>query len=49
VHDELLTETPDSDRYSSADLATMMSRQPAWAPDVPLAAAGFETLRYRKD
>jgi DNA polymerase len=49
VHDELLTETPDSERYSSITLATMMSRQPAWAPDVPLAAAGFETLRYRKD
>ena len=49
VHDELLTETPDSERYSSAELARLMSVQPAWAPDVPLAAAGFETLRYRKD
>jgi DNA polymerase len=49
VHDELLTETPDSERYSSTELARLMSVQPAWAPDVPLAAAGFETLRYRKD
>lgn len=49
VHDELITETPDDAAFSSEHLATLMSTQPAWAPDVPLAAAGFETLRYRKD
>lgn len=49
VHDELLTETPDTDDYTWQELATMMAKQPPWAPGVPLAAAGFETYRYRKD
>lgn len=49
IHDELLTETPDDDRYSSEDLARMMSTVPHWAPGLPLAAAGFETARYRKE
>lgn len=49
VHDELLTETPDTDDYNWETLAAMMARQPPWAPGVPLSAAGFETYRYRKD
>lgn len=49
VHDELLTETPDTDAYSSNRLADLMAAPPAWASDMPLAAAGFETYRYRKD
>lgn len=49
VHDELLTETPDTDEYSHARLAEMMSIVPPWATGLPLAAAGFETTRYRKD
>ena len=49
VHDELLTETPDTDEFSSDHLAALMSRPPEWAPGCPLAAAGFETYRYRKD
>lgn len=49
VHDELLTETPDTDAYSSDTLAAMMSVVPPWARGLPLAAAGFETYRYRKD
>jgi DNA polymerase len=49
IHDELLTETPDTDAYSSATLAELMSTVPDWAPGLPLAAAGFETTRYRKD
>lgn len=48
IHDELLTETPNTDNYSADALAAMMSRRPPWAPTVPLAAAGFETDRYRK-
>ena len=48
IHDELLTETPDNESYSADVLAEMMSRRPPWAPTVPLAAAGFETDRYRK-
>lgn len=49
VHDELLTETPDTEEFNSDNLAKMMSAPPAWAADCPLAAAGFETYRYRKD
>jgi DNA polymerase len=49
VHDELITETPDSDEYSSDHLAELMSVVPPWARGLPLAAAGFETNRYRKD
>lgn len=49
VHDELLTETPDDARYTADALSRMMATAPDWAPGIPLAAAGFETLRYRKD
>lgn len=49
VHDELLTETPDDARYSADELGRMMATAPDWARGIPLAAAGFETLRYRKD
>lgn len=49
VHDELLSETPDTDDYSHETLADMMSTNPPWAQGLPLSAAGFETTRYRKD
>lgn len=49
VHDELLSETPDTDDYSHEELAEMMSTNPPWALGLPLSAAGFETTRYRKD
>lgn len=49
VHDELLTETPDTDEFSAYDLSARMATVPAWAEGLPLAAAGFETYRYKKD
>lgn len=49
VHDELLTETPDEPNYSNLELADLMSTVPAWAKGIPLAAAGFDTYRYRKE
>lgn len=49
VHDELLTETPDTDEFSSDTLAAHMSNVPPWAEGLPLAAAGFETYRYKKE
>ena len=49
VHDELIAEVPDSDEFSSEGLCTIMSTNPAWATGLPLAAAGFESTRYRKD
>lgn len=49
VHDELLTETPDSPEFNANELGRMMATPPPWAKGIPLAAAGFETYRYRKD
>lgn len=49
VHDEIVTETPDTDEYSVDGLCEIMTRPLEWAPGMPLAAAGFETKRYRKD
>lgn len=48
VHDELVTETPDSEEFSSAGLVKILTTAPPWAEGMPLAAAGFETARYRK-
>jgi DNA polymerase len=49
VHDELITEVPDTTDYSVDQLASIMATNPSWAVGLPLAAAGFETYRYKKD
>jgi DNA polymerase bacteriophage-type len=49
VHDELITEAPDSPEFNAEHLSTLLAANPSWAPDMPLAAAGFETYRYKKD
>lgn len=49
VHDELITETPDTPDFTVTDLARIMATNPLWAVGLPLAAAGFETKRYRKE
>ncbi len=49
VHDEALTETPDTDDYTADGLSEIMSDNPAWATGLPLAAAGFEAYRYKKE
>ena len=49
VHDELITETPDMSEYTADTLAALMATPPVWARDLPLAAAGFEAFRYKKD
>jgi DNA polymerase bacteriophage-type len=49
VHDENLTEAPDTDAHSAARLSELMATVPLWAPSLPLASAGFETYRYKKD
>lgn len=49
VHDELITEAEDNDGYSVDELSRILATQPDWAPDLPLAAGGFEAHRYRKD
>lgn len=49
VHDEDITEAPDTDEFNAEHLSELLARNPDWAPDLPLAAAGFETYRYRKE
>ena len=49
VHDELITETPDTEAYSVDRLSALMAMNPSWAAGLPLRAAGFETHRYRKE
>jgi len=49
VHDELITETPDSGDFTEAGLAACMTDNPDWAEGLPLSAAGFEAYRYKKD
>jgi DNA polymerase len=49
VHDEVICEAPDAPEFNAEHLARLLATAPAWAPDLPLAAAGFECHRYRKD
>lgn len=48
VHDEVLTEVPNKPNYTVKTLSSMLASVPEWATGLPLAAAGFETTRYRK-
>lgn len=49
IHDEWITETPDTEEFTGEKLAAIMAQPIEWAANVPLAAAGFECYRYRKD
>lgn len=49
VHDELICEAPDTPEYNAEHLAALLCANPPWAPDMPLAAAGFEAYRYKKE
>lgn len=49
VHDEIITEAPDIPEYSHEYLSRTLSTPPKWAKGLPLAAAGFESYRYKKD
>lgn len=50
IHDELVTEPLDSDKFDVAGMIAEMTRRPWWIDDaLPLAADGFEGYRYRKD
>lgn len=48
VHDEIISEAPDTDDYTHEHLAELMSAGCDWTEGLPLAAAGFEAYRYRK-
>lgn len=50
VHDELLTEVPDSDNFNAEGLRKHLTSNLPWCPGLPLAATGYETnIRYKKD
>lgn len=49
VHDEVVCEVPDTDEYSADRLSELLSTNPAYCPDMPLAAAGFSSYHYKKD
>lgn len=49
VHDEIVTECPDTDQFTEARLSEIMCTNPTWSMGLPLAAKGFECHRYRKD
>jgi len=49
IHDEVLTEAPDAEAYNHKAMESLMCELPKWAAGLPLAAAGFEGCRYRKD
>lgn len=49
VHDELICEASTRCKAPEKKLAECMAKPPAWASDLPLAAAGFAAQRYRKD
>jgi DNA polymerase len=49
VHDEVITEAPDTDDYNAEHLSELLAATPPWGAGMPLAAAGFEAKTYRKD
>lgn len=49
VHDEVICEAPDSPEFNPGHLSALLAANPPWADGLPLAAAGFEGGRYRKD
>jgi DNA polymerase len=48
VHDELITEVPDTDAHTPEGLSAIMAASPGWSLGLPLAAKGFQTNRYEK-
>jgi hypothetical protein len=49
VHDEAVTQAPDTDEYNAEKLSSLLAVVPEWAPGLPLAAAGFTSYRYKKE
>ena len=48
VHDEILTEAPDTPEFNHKKLEVLMSTNPPWAMGLPLSADGFDSYRYHK-
>jgi DNA polymerase len=48
VHDELVTQAPDTLSFTATRLSAIMGHNLEWCKGLPLAAAGFEAYRYGK-
>lgn len=48
VHDEIVTEVPNTPEYTANALEDLMCILPTWAAGFPLAAEGDEVMRYAK-
>lgn len=48
VHDEIVTEVPNTPEYTVDKLSALMCKLPSWAEGFPLAAEGDELMRYAK-
>lgn len=49
VHDECICEADDDLDHDAKGLSEILATVPDWAEGLPLAAAGFEAPRYKKD
>lgn len=49
IHDEVVTEVPNTPDYTVERLCALLAKNREWNEGLPLAAAGFETINYRKD
>lgn len=49
THDEVISEVDDDDKTkSNKELCALLSATQEWAADLPVAAAGFSSYRYKK-
>lgn len=49
VHDEVIAEVDDTPEFNAQGLIDILAYQEPWTEGLPLAAAGFTTMRYHKD
>lgn len=49
LHDEPITQAPDSPEFNAAHLSKLLSTNEDWNIGLPLAAEGFEAYRYKKE
>jgi len=48
VHDEIICDAPDKDRYNDKELSRLMVESSLWTDGLPLAAKGKVSMRYAK-
>lgn len=48
VHDEVVTEVPDTADYGHLQLSNVITQTNKWMTGLPLAASGYDSYRYQK-